>query len=1038
MYAGTILTVFKTAAMCLLLLPCANCRKEEPTKHETSQGQQAIPTTAESSDGPQRSGPSHSAWWSEGPVWYRELSAGERVAIDQADNRVEQASRLWRAGELNQARDKILGAQRAYKEALGDAHWKTWDTQLQGVLIQAEQAWDDRDREAALALGLKHLVDDDIGEVLARAADPGQQEPAEAGQRINAVCDLLRTWAGPPYGTFFEAYREYYYAWAADRRREYAEAQEHFECALGRLEELIPFAHPWKAHVHYMLSQVTTERYGADRQFPTDGQEYAKTHVRVCLQMLRDCAPVDSTHARDWDGALHSAGQCLRREERYGEAKFLFSGAVAICRLFPPKQPKRLSIFLLDLAEACNAVGDGYAARSILDEIEGNMLQTLSEPGRRTRFLVESGVAHLRLGEYEQACEAFQRALDTGSAAPGRDPGRAPYYYGAALTKMGQFGQAAEQYEYAMNRTERPGTRALAALFALRAKIFELAWQREPEGLRDLAGQLEKLGDGLDAAGAARRQRLLAYARLLLDQPEQAMRSLEDAAANYEQARSVGHLVPFDLGSWHENESPYLLGAIGALRLRAWDKAFEWLERHSAQALDSLTQQAGARATDWPDVLSALGANEGTAHPPGSPTGGTTAATVSPAESCARSELGDALLADGSAAVVGWVDDIPEPGRPALPDHWVFALYQSVGKTELAFVQVSDAAIAPEEVSGALTKPERSTWRELAYRFYQQRFAPIMPHLTGVHRLYVLSRGLMLGFPVEVLPLDDPNQNASPQLLGDRFAVAYGPSCSTLQRLKNDRQKSTTAGQNRILAIGDAKTPDWPLPASRIEAESVARYFGSGAKVLLGASATESALYSLSDAGSLQGYSHLHFAVHARAEVLSPEQCYLELTGPGGSPALPAPLLTEIRSDDGTMRFREITGLKLGNALVVLSACETARGRPLESEGYMGLPHAFFHAGARAMISTLWPVGDVSTALLMDRFYSNLIEQKMSTAEALQDAKRHLRRQTWSDVVEWCTQHGAASLAKGYVPSDDLAYDHPRYWASFVLIGPHD
>jgi CHAT domain-containing protein/tetratricopeptide (TPR) repeat protein len=1041
MGATPLVTAFRTAALCALLVSCADCRKEEPARQATSRPHAALPATAEGTHGSPRPDPGSAAWWLESPAWYQALSVGERGVVDEADRRLVDASRLLREGELSEARDEVLGAQRAYLEVLGASHWKTWDCQLQAILIEAEGAWDDRERERAIALGLKHLDDDDINETLLRAASTLREQPSEARPRVDAICDLLGACAGPPYISFFEALRDYYYGWAAFRRQEYAAAQERFERTLERLETLIPCAHPLKAHLHNILSHVVTERCARDGvfPFPRDWQDYRRRHLRACLQTLREQVPVDRAHAPAWRGALYDAGQLLRDEQRYGEAKFLFSGAVAIGRRFEPQQVKRLNIYLLDLASACNAVGDGDAARVALAEIERSMPQAASRPGDVTRFLTESGVAHLRLGQYEQACEALRRALDIGSEGPGRDPGRVPYCYGAALTKMGRFAEAIEQYECAIHLTNSSETSALAALFALRAKIFRLAPQGASAALRDLAGQLQNLDRHLGDAGEARRQRLLGYVHLLLDEPEQAMQSLEEAARHYEKARAVGHLVPLDLGPWHENESPYLLGAIGALRLRAWDRAFQWLERHSAQVLDSLTQQAGAPEIGWPDVLRALAADDVAAGPGGSVTTDTSTAAVASPGPCTLSPIGDDLLMDDSVAAVGWVDDIPEPGRPTLPDRWVFALRRSGDQARPAFVQVDKDAMAPEEVIDAISgKAGQGRWQELAYRFYQQRVAPIMPQLAGVHRLYVLNRGLMLGFPADALPLDDPGQHASPELLGDRFATAYGPSCSTLRRLNHDRQRATPAGPGRILAVGDAKTPDWPLPATGVEAECVARYFGRNAKVLLGAGATESALYALSAAGSLRDYSYLHLAVHARADALSPDRCYLELTSPGSPPAQPGTSRAELAGDDGTMSFREVMGLRLGPSLVVLSACETAHGRPLESEGYLGLPHAFFHAGARAMVSTLWPVGDVSTALLMDRFYSNLIERKMCTAESLQDARRHLRNQTWSNVVEWCTQHDAADLAQGYVPSDDLAYDHPRYWASFVLIGPLD
>ena len=106
--------------------------------------------------------------------------------------------------------------------------------------------------------------------------------------------------------------------------------------------------------------------------------------------------------------------------------------------------------------------------------------------------------------------------------------------------------------------------------------------------------------------------------------------------------------------------------------------------------------------------------------------------------------------------------------------------------------------------------------------------------------------------------------------------------------------------------------------------------------------------------------------------------------------------------------------------LVVLSACETGLGRNVPGEGYIEFAHAFFQAGARSLLCSLWKVEDQTTSLLMRRFYENLRSggrdgRGCPKAVALQRAKRWLRR--WRD--------------------DDgtRPYEHPYFRAGFVLVG---
>ena len=86
-------------------------------------------------------------------------------------------------------------------------------------------------------------------------------------------------------------------------------------------------------------------------------------------------------------------------------------------------------------------------------------------------------------------------------------------------------------------------------------------------------------------------------------------------------------------------------------------------------------------------------------------------------------------------------------------------------------------------------------------------------------------------------------------------------------------------------------------------------------------------------------------------------------------------------------------------------------------EGMIGLTRAFQYAGARSVLSSLWKVADVSTAELMENFYSHL-KQNRTKAEALRQAQ-------------------LAFIHKGR--SGDSAYPrnlaHPFYWAAFLLNG---
>jgi CHAT domain-containing protein len=134
---------------------------------------------------------------------------------------------------------------------------------------------------------------------------------------------------------------------------------------------------------------------------------------------------------------------------------------------------------------------------------------------------------------------------------------------------------------------------------------------------------------------------------------------------------------------------------------------------------------------------------------------------------------------------------------------------------------------------------------------------------------------------------------------------------------------------------------------------------------------------------------------------------------------------------------------------VTLSGSNTGLGRYAGCEGFVGLTQALFLAGTRTVCVSLWAVEDRPTALLMARFYQDLLGKRaglskpMPKAEALREAKRWLRSLTVDQVdSEW------ADLDRGGVPprkapssanpSAPRPYDHPYFWAAFVLVGDPD
>jgi CHAT domain-containing protein len=125
----------------------------------------------------------------------------------------------------------------------------------------------------------------------------------------------------------------------------------------------------------------------------------------------------------------------------------------------------------------------------------------------------------------------------------------------------------------------------------------------------------------------------------------------------------------------------------------------------------------------------------------------------------------------------------------------------------------------------------------------------------------------------------------------------------------------------------------------------------------------------------------------------------------------------------------------------------------------VGFTQSLLMSGARSVCLSLWKVDDTAAALLMQRFYANLLGRRpglnapLPKAEALQEAKSWLRGLHRSEVLAAATEvAGGVERGKGatkhqvtersaVIPAggdNDRPYAAPYYWAAFVLAGDPD
>ena len=205
------------------------------------------------------------------------------------------------------------------------------------------------------------------------------------------------------------------------------------------------------------------------------------------------------------------------------------------------------------------------------------------------------------------------------------------------------------------------------------------------------------------------------------------------------------------------------------------------------------------------------------------------------------------------------------------------------------------------------------------------------------------------------------------------------------------------------------KLPNLPETSKELRDMAVALKADVNSDVYLRDRATEENVRSK----SLDDYSVIAFATHGlvAGDLDGLNQPALALTPPA----------TPSDKDDGLLQMSEVLGLKLNADWVILSACNTASGDgTLHSDGLTGLAQAFFYAGSRAMLVSLWPVESTSTELLTTTIFNNNAGLKRyQRAAALQVARMRLIN------------------GKGYIENgkEQFSYAHPIFWSAFMIVG---
>jgi CHAT domain-containing protein len=255
---------------------------------------------------------------------------------------------------------------------------------------------------------------------------------------------------------------------------------------------------------------------------------------------------------------------------------------------------------------------------------------------------------------------------------------------------------------------------------------------------------------------------------------------------------------------------------------------------------------------------------------------------------------------------------------------------------------------------------------------------PVAKYLTRENHLIIVPTGYLNYVPFEALKLPDGRS------MIDEFTISYLPSASALEFIGARKPLLSSLFLGAIGNVSVEGAP--PLPGTLTEVEAISK-IEPGATRVTGEAFTHDVARE-----ALTKYDVVHFATHGDVDSNAPLFSAV-LTNPG---------------EHGSSRLwlYEIQAMKLRAGLVVLSACQTGKGRVRGGDEVAGFTRTLLLAGADTVVASLWDVSDESTAELMEGFYRSL-QAGRPGAEAMRSAILAVRKK----------------------------FPHPTYWAAFVMTG---
>ncbi|MEH2050401.1 CHAT domain-containing protein, partial [Nostoc sp.] len=359
-----------------------------------------------------------------------------------------------------------------------------------------------------------------------------------------------------------------------------------------------------------------------------------------------------------------------------------------------------------------------------------------------------------------------------------------------------------------------------------------------------------------------------------------------------------------------------------------------------------------------------------------------------------------ALIVTQEGIASFWFDDLTENSLRKLLFAW-FSAYEQSQTNHQAWLD-------------AIDQGTRQLWEPL--------MSPLINHLQqhNFEQAILIPTGFLSLLPLHAAWVEDSTAPTGRYYALDAIHFTYAPNARSLSTAQEIARRTVA---DSILAIDEPKHEGAnPLPNSTREVQVAIATF-QNAKVLPQEQASRDAVLA-----ALPHYKILHCSCHGNANLQEPLKSGLAMTGEG---------------EKAILTLRDLLDLKLvennqgGIRLAILSACETGLAGIELADEAISLPTGLLQADVAGVVASLWSVSEISTMLLLTRFYTLWRNQHLEPSQALITAQKWLRDSEPRDVVAHCETFipELASKEGALYRSLRLDFSHPYYWAAFSYMG---